>query len=922
MAGLLYTPINNMTCTGTKKDSTQCTKNERAGFKTCGYHKSQEPQPPVVEHIAESIPIIEASSDAESQQSVDEFADIDNLFVNDGMFSAIFDAADGYKPNCPMSLSDTKFTELIDANKLAFIANNKDNIFKNLRESARDAVDFEELWMATHGKNKFAVEYVQDVELLGRYQARGAKSGQGLLREARHTVYDKFYYDIDVVNAHPVIISWLCENLEIESEYLNEYVSNREEQLAKLMGINSGMSRDKAKQIFLSIQYGGSADFNGVVSKTRFLVDYKNELEEISKQICEKMSYFKEVSDKRAESSGKTFNLLGRALSHICCYVENQLLMAMYGKIKSKFVDAQSCVLCFDGIMLPKKLVSSEDVNSFCSEITDLFADWRVPIVVKSKPMQPIDLSLFGYDEGLYYSCKGAYYPFDLSAFYQFDVDQKYSEMMAKPKATEFNVLHKLLAKLIELLPRELIRFKDDARFSEADSKFRDIKSVALWFRKCFAVIKYSDGIIVVKERNATGSIVFATKKLSSVTSFSITDVKFNYGSDLKSIFIPVAIGYATSSLSYDCITATPHDPKNRFEGMSPELGFSLAPSHIHDYDPEFKVDMAIVDVWLNHMKEVICDGDEALFNYLLRWFAHILAKPRVKTGVVPLVKSAPGCGKNVFVTVFTDYILNSNLTIVTSDAEKIASRFNGIAEGKIFLCLDEAVDSWNRALNNKMKNFITEPTRTIEKKGLESYTVSDYSNYMYTTNNDFASIIEEGDRRYVCIRANSKYKGNSKYFDNFVSKLHNIDAGRHLFHYLLSLDLSNFDVRKIPQTDYKRELAFKQASSAVEFLIALRQRILVDANTEDSASINSDDGFGFSDFSEWIEYKKVPSSELYRIYVDWCESARAKILSQKSFSSSLRDSGIESKRTKHCVEYSISPELIESALSADYDLS
>jgi len=483
-----------------------------------------------------------------------------------------------------------------------------------------------------------------------------------------------------------------------------------------------------------------------------------------------------------------------------------------------------------------KKEMGSDDIDSLCAEITEMFGDWRVPVVVKCKPMSPIDLERFGYDSEIYYSCKGEYHPFDLSGFYEFDVEKKYAEMICKTDGTSESrelVFCRLLAKLISLLPRELIRFKDDTRYSQARDLFDGLKDLAIWFRKCFAIIDSSTGMIVVKERSSTGAITFATKGLSLMHNFSISSVGFLLNNKVEHVSISSAISNASKELSYDCITVTPHNPKNRFEKMEPELGFSLAASHIHDYDSEFKVDMAIVNVWLDHMREVICDGDEKIYNYLLQWFAHILSNPRVKTGVVPLVKSAPGCGKNVFVAVFTDYILNQDLTIVTSDAEKIASRFNGISEGKIFLCLDEAVDSWNRALNNKMKNFITEPRRVIEKKGLEPYTVSDYSNYMYTTNNDFASIIEEGDRRYVCISANSKYKGDREYFDNFVNKLHNMEAGRHLFHYLLSLDLSDFDVGRIPKTTYKKELASKQADSAIEFLIALRQKIMADADSE-----------------------------------------------------------------------------------------
>jgi len=65
-----------------------------------------------------------------------------------------------------------------------------------------------------------------------------------------------------------------------------------------------------------------------------------------------------------------------------------------------------------------------------------------------------------------------------------------------------------------------------------------------------------------------------------------------------------------------------------------------------------------------------------------------------------------------------------------------------------------------------------------------------------------------------------------------------------------------------------------------------------------------------------------VPASELYNIYKEWCEHSRSKVLPLRIFGRSVVGSGIESKKTKRCNVYILSPDLIEGALSADYDLS
>jgi parallel beta-helix repeat protein len=47
---------------------------------------------------------------------------------------------------------------------------------------------------------------------MGRMFAKGALSLQSFPRAIRATLAHSFYYDIDMVNAHPVILSHLCKS--------------------------------------------------------------------------------------------------------------------------------------------------------------------------------------------------------------------------------------------------------------------------------------------------------------------------------------------------------------------------------------------------------------------------------------------------------------------------------------------------------------------------------------------------------------------------------------------------------------------------------------------------------------------------------------------------------------------------------------
>ena len=69
------------------------------------------------------------------------------------------------------------------------------------------------------------------------YPKRGASSVQGLKRDVRKALTHDSYTDIDMVNAHPCILSQLFKRHSLECPYLDEYIASREEHLESVMRI-------------------------------------------------------------------------------------------------------------------------------------------------------------------------------------------------------------------------------------------------------------------------------------------------------------------------------------------------------------------------------------------------------------------------------------------------------------------------------------------------------------------------------------------------------------------------------------------------------------------------------------------------------------------------------------------------------------
>ncbi|KAG4044600.1 hypothetical protein PC123_g19963 [Phytophthora cactorum] len=211
---------------------------------------------------------------------------------------------------------------------------------------------------------------------------------------------------------------------------------------------------------------------------------------------------------------------------------------------------------------------------------------------------------------------------------------------------------------------------------------------------------------------------------------------------------------------------------------------------------------------------------------------------------------------------------------------EKLFSLFNGARMGKILVVLDEAVDSRDRGMNNKMKNFVTEERIQIEAKGKDIVEVRDFSNYVIITNNDFASIIEKNERRYICLVASDHCVGDKAYFKIMVGKLLNVEAGCHIFHWLLRRDISNFDVRDLPKTEYKKELSARQTDNVVKWIIDMHEELLASGDSNETSML---------------------SPVWYRLYIKWCRErgGESKIHSLAVFNNIMNKEGFTVREKK-----------------------
>ena len=325
-------------------------------------------------------------------------------------------------------------------------------------------------------------------------------------------------------------------------------------------------------------------------------------------------------------------------------------------------------------------------------------------------------------------------------------------------------------------------------------------------------------------------------------------------------------IHHVEEYVTYKKVMFEPYDIR---DGIKLTKHFNLFTGFKHPYQKDFIVNMNIVNVFTNHIKTVFANNDMVVFNYINNYFAHILQKPHIKTGVVLNIKGDHGCGKTSPFQMLSKWVIGNVGYVKINDIKKATGKFNSIMQSKLLVLFEEAINISDKKDVNMLKDMITSDKMNIEYKGKEPIEIDDYCNYAIASNDDFSTVIQSNDRRYLCVECNDIYMGDFEYFNNFYDVLNNDEAGKHLFHYYMNLNLDSFNIKTIPETEYKKELKRKAVGSDMMFFI--------DIATQD----NCLDEFREEDKEYEYEYK---ASMLYTLYKEYCDQNGLKYKNNKVF--------------------------------------
>ncbi len=251
-----------------------------------------------------------------------------------------------------------------------------------------------------------------DMNNWGRVFPQHSLGLHSIRRQLRHTLAKNYYIDIDIKNCHPEILYQLCLKNGLTPKYLGKYVKNREKYVKMIEDTylshikDKNHKRDIAKRLYIRLLYFGTVEnwmkdegltYNEEYEDANlFIKKFSDELNNIGKTIIkDNKDLDKIVEEKKAKRDNQlTYNKKGSIVSYYLQEYECRILECIFKYMVSKDLinlDKPDCVLCADGIMIPKDKYYDGLLNEIEEEIKKHF-DFDLKLVTKDMDEDYIDI--------------------------------------------------------------------------------------------------------------------------------------------------------------------------------------------------------------------------------------------------------------------------------------------------------------------------------------------------------------------------------------------------------------------------------------------------------------------------------------------------------------------------------------------------
>ena len=178
---------------------------------------------------------------------------------------------------------------------------------------------------------------------------------------------------MDIINAHPCILQYICRQNNIVCVCLDSYIANRAQLLSTLMD-DCKITKDEAKILFItSLNKDTEVLLINKKQKIKntFFLAFDAEIKTIQKKLCElNPTLVKDITKK-----GKN-NIGGRLTNQLMCKIENDILQLAIEEVQRRGIVVN--VPMFDGFMCDSASMGTTPIPALIDILNNLTKEYGV----------------------------------------------------------------------------------------------------------------------------------------------------------------------------------------------------------------------------------------------------------------------------------------------------------------------------------------------------------------------------------------------------------------------------------------------------------------------------------------------------------------------------------------------------------------
>jgi hypothetical protein len=258
---------------------------------------------------------------------------------------------------------------------------------------------------------------------------------------------------------------------------------------------------------------------------------------------------------------------------------------------------------------------------------------------------------------------------------------------------------------------------------------------------------------------------------------------------------------------------------------------------------------------FLDLTHDVICDGVDAHYAYMVNLLALTIQLPGVPSEVATVMKGEQGAGKGTFAR--TIGALFGRHYIHLDRTEQLAGKFNAALSAKVVVFADEAFFAGDKRDLGSLKRLITEPTLAIERKGIDIIEEPNFIHLFMATNEDWAHQAGMKERRFFTVHVSNKHVQDHAYFNHINAVMKKGGPGLPaLLCYLLTRAIDRDAVRSVPRTKELREQQEMSLPNELKWWRSCLYRGALGIDGKWPTHVLPDDAYG--DYLRWCDQVKV----------------------------------------------------------------